>query len=170
MRDAFAREDCWLRKKNGAASSFIRWMTIVASTYNNGGQEILGVPPPPFNIDFTQSESDKAAATAAAAAEAVSAVSTKVEGTGASASKESGTISHALVSAPSASAWLDTDEPIQGYVYLDSSRSAHDMYGIDVAQGSVVIFRPDSYVAGVVTLEELGTNKVGDWLGPLLGI
>ncbi|KAH8822933.1 FAD binding domain-containing protein, partial [Flagelloscypha sp. PMI_526] len=102
MRDAFAREDCWLRKKNGAASSFIRWMTIVASTYNNGGQEILG--------------------------------------------------------------------PIQGYVYLDSSRSAHDMYGIDVAQGSVVIFRPDSYVAGVVTLEELGTNKVGDWLGPLLGI
>lgn len=123
----------------------------------------MGLPAPPFNIDFSSSSSTPANTINKPKPNLTS----TIQGTGSSASKESGTTSHALVST---SAYLEADDPNQGYVYLDSSRSVHDIYGIDTARGSVVIFRPDSYVAGVVALEELASAKVGQWLGPILGI
>ncbi|KAJ3973047.1 FAD binding domain-containing protein [Lentinula raphanica] len=39
-----------------------------------------------------------------------------------------------------------------GKVYLDVDMRAHEMYGVDVRQGAVVVFRPDGWIGTVVPL------------------
>ncbi|KAG7095492.1 hypothetical protein E1B28_006231 [Marasmius oreades] len=46
--------------------------------------------------------------------------------------------------------------PPMGKVYLDESVKAHDIYGVDIRIGAVIVFRPDGWVGTVVEMSEYG--------------
>ncbi|KAJ4490287.1 FAD binding domain-containing protein [Lentinula aciculospora] len=47
-----------------------------------------------------------------------------------------------------------------GKVYLDGDLKAHEMYGVDLRQGAVIVFRPDGWIAAVVPLSGVAQLKV----------
>jgi phenol 2-monooxygenase len=53
-----------------------------------------------------------------------------------------------------------------GRLYFDAEGRAHAMYGVDVARGAIVVFRPDGWVGCVVPLEEV--NSLGAYFGEFL--
>lgn len=42
-----------------------------------------------------------------------------------------------------------------GKAYFDEGRQAHEMYGVDIEQGAIVVFRPDGWIATVARLDGL---------------
>lgn len=53
-----------------------------------------------------------------------------------------------------------------GVPYFDPLRAAHETYGIDMARGAIVVFRPDGWVATVVGLEE--ASGLSEYFGRFL--
>lgn len=53
-----------------------------------------------------------------------------------------------------------------GWLYFDPEARAHAMYGVDVARGAVVVFRPDGWVGCVVALEDV--DKLGSYFEEFL--
>ncbi|ESK88511.1 pentachlorophenol 4-monooxygenase [Moniliophthora roreri MCA 2997] len=47
-----------------------------------------------------------------------------------------------------------------GKVYFDENVKAHEIYGVDIQKGAVVVFRPDGWVGTVVELNERGVNDL----------
>ncbi|KAH7878619.1 FAD binding domain-containing protein [Lentinula edodes] len=43
-----------------------------------------------------------------------------------------------------------------GKVYLDTEMKAHEMYGVDIRRGAVIVFRPDGWIGTVVPLSGVG--------------
>ena len=56
-----------------------------------------------------------------------------------------------------------------GRVYFDESVKAHEMYGVDVQLGAVVVFRPDGWVGTVVDMNEKGAKDLGLYFDGVLG-
>ncbi|KAL0578393.1 hypothetical protein V5O48_003614 [Marasmius crinis-equi] len=55
-----------------------------------------------------------------------------------------------------------------GRVYFDESVRAHEMYGIDVRLGAVVVFRPDGWVGTVVEMNEKGVKDLVAYFDEIL--
>ncbi|KAJ6451885.1 FAD binding domain-containing protein [Mycena vulgaris] len=53
-----------------------------------------------------------------------------------------------------------------GRVYWDADGRAHSMYGVDVARGAVIVFRPDGWIGSVVALENV--QDLGAYFADLL--
>ncbi|KAL0066926.1 hypothetical protein AAF712_006121 [Marasmius tenuissimus] len=56
-----------------------------------------------------------------------------------------------------------------GRVYFDESVRAHEMYGVDVRLGAVVVFRPDGWVGTVVQMNEKGAKDLEIYFDGILG-
>ena len=53
-----------------------------------------------------------------------------------------------------------------GKVYLDADVKAHEMYGVDLKRGAIIVFRPDGWVGTVAPLE--GTEQLKVYFDGLL--
>jgi phenol 2-monooxygenase len=53
-----------------------------------------------------------------------------------------------------------------GRAYFDSTRQAHEVYGVDPARGGIVVFRPDGWIGTVVKMDDY--EKLGDYFAEFL--
>ncbi|KAK7435531.1 hypothetical protein VKT23_019653 [Stygiomarasmius scandens] len=55
-----------------------------------------------------------------------------------------------------------------GTVYLDESVKAHEIYGVDPRRGAIIVFRPDSWVGTVVSMDGSGVERLKQYFGRIL--
>ncbi|CAK5272934.1 unnamed protein product [Mycena citricolor] len=61
---------------------------------------------------------------------------------------------------------LGMSAPGRGRVFLDPHGQAHSIYGVDIARGAVVVFRPDGWIACIVYPEDV--QQLGVYFSQLL--
>ncbi|THU93620.1 FAD/NAD(P)-binding domain-containing protein [Dendrothele bispora CBS 962.96] len=55
-----------------------------------------------------------------------------------------------------------------GTVYLDESVKAHEIYGVDPTKGAIIVFRPDSWVGTVVSMDGSGVERLKEYFSGIL--